>query len=388
MNAPIDQIPLALLRGLAVRLPSPMPATAFVDLAEYVAGKREDAGDAAAVNAAEEVLAATAPARAGQPWTEAELRQVRDLLAQGQTAVQVAEALGRPVAATRTAIARHKLSSARSAAKPAAKPAPAVVRQPRKQRVDAWTEDRIARLKVLKATGASLEDMAQDLGRTAEACRAQLKLLRDAGEDIPGYHKSWSADEDAAIQKARDDGQPYKAIGEQLGRSAVSVEQRLRKLRPKPVSAAAGDAPEAVEPVAPEADTPAPQPKADTKPSASKPAAQPPVAAKDRKRHLLQAAIADKLPARQISCLSHLLTLSSDFTPSDDLYLAESLVARRLMAEMEDQLGCRAADITARWRSMMCSAIADQHGRATLDGQTDLLHTLRWIVDREAQQNG
>lgn len=385
MNAPIDQIPLALLRGLAVRLPSPMTATSFVDLAEYVAGRGDSTDDAAAVQVAERMLSATTPAKGGQPWTKAELMRVRELLAEGKTAVQIAAAIDRPVAATRTAIARHKLNKVK---KTVAKPAAAAPRQPRQQRVDAWTEERVARLKLLKASGASLEEMAKDLGRTSEACRAQLKLLREAGEGIAGYHKSWSPDEDAAILKAREQGQKYKEIGAQLGRSAASVEQRLRKLKPAAAEEAAADAPE-------DRADPAPSPVAASAAPAptSPPAVAPtptavPAAGKDRARAMLQAATLDKLPARQINVLSHLLTLSSDFTPADDLYLAEGLVSRRVMGEMEDQLGCRATDITARWRSMMCSAIADQHGRATLDGQADLLRTLRWIVDREAQQNG
>ncbi|MFC0200692.1 hypothetical protein [Paracoccus rhizosphaerae] len=68
---------------------------------------------------------------------------------------------------------------------------------------------------------------------------------------------------------------------------------------------------------------------------------------KDRQRQLLQTAFADELPSRQISCLSHLPTLSPTFTPADDLHLAEGFVARRLMAAMKDQPGCRASDITA-----------------------------------------
>ena len=155
-----------------------------------------------------------------------------------------------------------------------------------------------------------------------------------------------------------------------------------------PVTPAIQLAPQPVVPKAP-APVPVSAPTNSAHPAVPPQDAAVPVGAPSRKARaiaVLKAALAEKLPGRQIRILDHLLKLLREtFSAADDLFLAEGIISRRALPEIADQMGCEAPEVTARWKAMMFPDLTDRHGHILLDGQTELLRALRWLEQREAQ---
>lgn len=392
MNAP-DQIPLALLRDLAARLPAPMMAGEFVELVEYVATRpvpgstphpAPAVAPAPAVQAAPVPIAKPAmPERRGEDWTQEEKDTARTLLSSGGGIADVAFALKRPIEATRTAVKRFKLRD------PNASPA---------GRYGGWTDAQVDKVRELRRAGASLSDMAEAVGRTPDACRMQIKRLRDKGEDLEPATAPYTPAEDARLLRERDKGTPYAALGRQMGRSGSSLENRHALLRAKAAEAAAMSALHYVAP-APKASAGAiKDPQVDAvdyvRPAAKpapKPAARPitTAAAPPGVALFRAAAQRDQLPTRQVDILEHALAAGPGFDAATDLRICEGLIARTAPADLAAELGTTAAALLARFKVLRAApGLADARGIISIDGQADLLRALRWMAGQGGQANG
>lgn len=131
-----------------------------------------------------------------------------------------------------------------------------------------------------------------------------------------------------------------------------------------------------------------------------KPAAKPKTqTAQDAKRFLetvAPVAPPDPVAAPKPPCLSPVLTgaqrelmmriiqLPDDFTPADDLYLAEQIIARTGLELIADQLGCDRQAVLARWAALLGMDPADLRRGVPLQMQTDLMLVLRQLAGEAA----
>ncbi|WP_108500515.1 hypothetical protein [Paracoccus indicus] len=392
-------IPLALLRDLAAVVLDPMRPAQFVDLAEMMAGCSQQVASlplpAAAVPVPE--LASTT-GKKGLPWTIEELESARAMLNAGKGPSEVARHLGRPVAATQVAIKRYGVrgdtpiiapgrpkgrfqpkaetaARAPEAGKTSQRGRFAGVKpEDRKAdiRIDAWSEEDRAQLSKMKEERQSLSKIGKALGRSPEACRGQLKLMRAADAPVASASATWTEGERQHLLEARAKGVPFKVIAEELGRTVRACEQRFAKLcksthAPAPkVTASTLDKP--ARPVQPKAVLPAPVAQANAAYATT------PAKASAKAEVAPHAAT---LNEKQRRILDGLCKLSDDFEPEDDLLLAEGLIGRRALELIADELGCETKDVKDRWRAMMFEDVVDWRGHPTIGGQSDLLTALR-----------
>ena len=395
-----DLIPFALLRELAAVVPDPMRPAQFVDLAEMIAGRSQPVASLPSPAAGATVPdAATTRDKKGLPWTIEELERARAMLNDGKGPSEIARYLGRPVAATQIAIKRYGVRGdapiivpgrPTGRFQPKAKsdaPVPEAGTLSERGRFagvkpedrvanirsDAWSDDDRAQLSKMKAAGKSLPEIAKALGRSSEACRGQLKVMRAADAPVASASATWTDDEGRRLLAARAKGVPFKVIAEELGRTVRACEQRMIKLvkglpsSPVDVTPSKPDAP--ASPVAVKAPTPAPVTKAPAS-FASSPAPKEAVKADDARPRTT-------LNEKQRRILDGLRWLSDSFEPEDDLLLAEGLIGGRSLDLIPDELGCETKDVKDRWKAMMFEDVADWRGRPTIGGQSDLLTALR-----------
>lgn len=368
-------IPMSLLRDLAAVVPDPMRPAQFVDLAELVAGRHKHSEPPKA----RELPVANSrpvPDKKGLPWKPAELQQARAMLNSGKGPSEIARELGRPVAATQVAIKRYGVRGdgpIKAPGRPKGRfgnvePADRVANV----RCDAWTDEDRARMSDMKAKGMSLAAIGAELGRTSEACRTQLKLMRDARLPVAPANAVWTPEQISQLQQARADGVSFRIIAAQLGRTVRACELRMAKLAKETKAKPDTDA---VSPKLPAAQAPAPvgkvsasfaMPEQAKSPAPSAPAPAP-----------------SGLTEKQRRILGGLGALPDGFEPADDLLLAEGLIGRRHINLIADDLGCETRDVTARWKEMMFEDVVDWRGHPTIGGQSDLLIALRWRVDQK-----
>lgn len=72
--------------------------------------------------------------------------------------------------------------------------------------------------------------------------------------------------------------------------------------------------------------------------------------------------------------------LSDEFTPEDDLYLAENIVARTDLGLIADQLDCGREDVLNRWSALVAIDRRDLRQGVPLELQENLLAALRHRV--------
>ncbi|WP_411838591.1 hypothetical protein [Paracoccus sp. ME4] len=322
-----DLIPLSLLRDLAARIPDPIRPATFVDLAVF--SLRGEA-------AVQRVAAPAAPP------------------AEAPAAVADPAPAPKPKAAA-SAPKCKRVPKPQREAKPARAATPT---SPAKRRGEVWTIKELEKARGLINGGMSQIEAAQALGRPVPAARFAFRRYGVLG--------------DGPITPPRAEAD-YRAP---------------KATKAAPVRPATEPAPQ---PAAPKATAPAPvsAPIEPARPAEASQEAIVPVGALSKKARamaVLKAALAEKLPGRQIRILDHLLKLPREtFSAADDLFLAEGIISRRALPEIADQLGCEAPEVTARWKAMMFPDLTDRHGHILLDGQTELLRALRWMDQREAQ---
>ncbi|OJH46156.1 hypothetical protein [Paracoccus sp. SM22M-07] len=404
-------IPLALLRELAAVVPDPMRPAQFVDLAEMMVGRSQPVASLPSPAAAVPVPdVATTPDKKGLPWTIEELERARAMLNDGKGPSEIARHLGRPVAATQIAIKRYGVRGDAPIivpGRPTGRFLPNVVSIPpvpeagkssergrfagvnpedRKAdiRSDAWTDDDRAQLSKMKAAGKSLPEIATALGRSSEACRGQLKVMRGANVPVASASATWTEEEGRRLLAARAKGVPFKVIAEELGRTVRACEQRMTKLAKLSPSSPADVTPpkrnESASPVAVKAPTPAPVTKAPAS-FVSSPAPKEAVKADD-------AQLRAPLNEKQRRIFDSLCKLSDDFEPEDDLLLAEGVIGRQALELIADELGCETKDVKNRWKAMMFEDVVDWRGHPTIGGQSDLLTALRARIQSGEAANG
>ncbi|WP_304619873.1 hypothetical protein [Paracoccus sediminilitoris] len=404
-------IPLALLRELAVVVQDPMRPAQFVDLAEMMAGRSQPVASlpspAAAASAPD---VATTPDKKGLPWIIEELERARAMLNDGKGPSEIARHLGRPVAATQIAIKRYGVRGDAPIVvpgrptgrfQPKAKsdaPAPDAGTSPERGRFagvkpkdrvanirsDAWTHEDRAQLSKMKAAGKSLPEIAKALGRSSEACRGQLKVMRGANVPVASASATWTEEEGRRLLAARAKGVPFKVIAKELGRTVRACEQRMTKLAKESLPSRADMTPpkqgNPASAVAVKAPTPAPVTKAPAS-FASSPAPKEAVKADD-------AQLRAPLNEKQRRILDGLCKLSDDFEPEDDLLLAEGVIGRQALELIADELGCETKDVKNRWKAMMFEDVVDWRGHPTIGGQSDLLTALRARIQSGDAANG
>lgn len=92
-----------------------------------------------------------------------------------------------------------------------------------------WTTEEVEELKDMTAGDVPLEDIAAHLQRTPNSLKIKLQSLGLLEKRPAG--RTWTQDEDDALVKAYNDGEPFPAIAEKLGRSERAILARLVKLR-------------------------------------------------------------------------------------------------------------------------------------------------------------
>lgn len=93
---------------------------------------------------------------------------------------------------------------------------------------EAWTEQRLAKLKRMHAEGKSYSEMGAELGcsRNAISGKAWRFGLRRLSYDVG----RWTPEEDVKLRRLYASGITHKKIGEALGRSKWGIEHRINKL--------------------------------------------------------------------------------------------------------------------------------------------------------------
>lgn len=385
---------------------------------------------AAPVAARPDALAGgAAPAlRSGLDWTAAEEASLRDLHAQGVPVRDIAERLGRPYEATR----KRLLRSAKGLTPPAKdRDAPGDYRH----RKDGWTPAEIQRIHALRAEGQSFRQIGAELGRDSDAVRKAFRRDVPAQQDVvkvvpPIRADVWTDEADDLLATRWVAGESLGQIAAKLGRTVKACQVRLTRLRATgmfdrlrqrrapvpfavqaaPAAAAAAPASSAVDeeisapapPLAPlascecppmpaqvpaldaeaadvggDADLPVPCSASGSAPAASTslPLAALAVTKSADGEYLTPP---EGLTGLQRDVWRHLARLDGeDFTPADDLYLAESLVARVPMEVICDALSCDSKGALGRFSQMKFPAILTDRKHLSIDGQAALLSVLK-----------
>ncbi|VDS07923.1 hypothetical protein PARHAE_01103 [Paracoccus haematequi] len=90
------------------------------------------------------------------------------------------------------------------------------------------------------------------------------------------------------------------------------------------------------------------------------------------------------LTGAQRELMTRIIQLPDDFTPADDLYLAEQIIARTGLELIADQLGCDRQAVLARWAALLGMDPADLRRGVPLQVQTDLMLVLRQLAGEAA----
>ena len=320
-------------------------------------------------------------------WTAAEEAELLRLHGERMTTREAAERLGRPVAGTRK---RLELLRKGLVAGPA---------------VDAagWTGEQLDQMVTLRQGGMSFADIALRMGvgnpdAVRKAIRDRLPAEDDAVRTAPPIRPdAWTDAQDDQLASRAAQGVPVARIAADLGRTVKACHVRLSRLRQigkiRDRVAAASDT--AMPPAAPMDPAP-PAPPAAAEKSDPVPAAvtaTPPL--HEARRPDPAAALAasrlavtkdgggtyltgpEGLAGLKLDIWQHLSRLDTeDFTAGDDLYLAQSLVARVPMETICDQLGCDSKTALARFDAMKFRAILTDRKALTIDGQAALLDVL------------
>ena len=181
----------------------------------------------------------------------------------------------------------------------------------------------------------------------------------------------WSEDEIQTALLMQEGGSAAKAIAKALNRPLGGTQFMLHKLR-------SGWRPRSRSQRAKPAVTPAP--------AAAKPItpATPPITVQPKVTPVPMPSQAGPLTGAQRTLMARIMRTDDDFTPADDLYLCEQIIARTGLDLIADQLGCDAATVKARWHALLGFDPKTVKGGIPLDLQADLLTVLRQLAGKVA----
>lgn len=341
----------------------------------------DDTGEKGAPAVPEKPVATNKPAprpqiRRGEVWSEEELATAVRLHGEGLTARKIAAQLGRPIDGTRQKLKSLIPARVGRFGEGRVAPGAAAVRK------DAWTSDLDARLANLKCAGASIADIAKDLGRTPAAVEMRLRHLRQSPDGPALPPETWTAEEDRALIDGREAGRSYTDLAAEMRRSVRALQNRVSKLKRKAQSQPDADEPPASSPEPANAPSPAPAIPVPTR-------VEPAQTAPDAKADSAGPRVSDLVDlsgftARQRRVIDRLNRMSDDFEPVDDLDVIVGLAKGQKPEAIADNMGCRPRDVTGRWRKMLFEDLVNIRNQITIEGQEDLLIAARHLAARAA----
>lgn len=209
----------------------------------------------------------------------------------------------------------------------------------------------------------------------------------------PARHKppassppGWTVAEVRQALEMHNRGRTAAVIAANLGRPVGGTQFMLRKLaggwRPKGWTGAAPEPAPKPAPSVPAPSQAAPAPSAPVAPTAPAPVVAPARAAP--KHAPVPPPDTSALTVAQRDMMARIMRLDDDFTPEDDFYLAESIIGRKPLDVIGDQLGCDVATVRARWVALLGFDPKTRPDRMTLDHQANLVAVLRVLAEGDA----
>ena len=316
------------------------------------------------------VARAVSAGRSGFDWTAEEEAELLRLRAEGVPVREAARRLDRPLEATRKRLERFS----KGLTPP---PADRAEGTGFRRRKDGWTPAEVDQMTSMRADGRSFPEIAKIMSRDADAVRKAVRrgvpVINDPVKVLPPIRPdAWTQEQDAILVQRFREAAPIADVAAELRRTVKACQVRVTRLRQlgwfdKQRPAAVEAAPQVQAPAEPTQERAAPAPP----PAAVKMPAPPSQRPADRIQM-------NGLTGLQREVAQHLSQLDRDeFTPADDLYLAESLVARVPLEVIGDTLGCAGKTVLARFGAMKFPSILTDRKHLTIDGQAALMAVLR-----------
>ena len=99
-------------------------------------------------------------------------------------------------------------------------------------RSGAWTDDEIARLENMVASGFTNELIAKALGRKLQGVATKVHYVKKRqADETSRLHKKWTPEEVATLERMLKAKAGHKKIAAKLKRSTKAIDQRVSKLR-------------------------------------------------------------------------------------------------------------------------------------------------------------
>lgn len=279
-------------------------------------------------------------------WSDEHNATLLRMLAEGHGVAAIGNAIDRSSHAVQSRIRKIRESkdyrqamAARRRRQPDA-PRAVITRQ-------SWTDADDARLRGMIAQDMDFRAIGQEMGRTAQSCESRYRKLRDKAR---APRPAWTDDEDRRLMTMRGAGHVPAAIAKALGRSERVVVQRAMRIKDVPPPAAPDSSPPVDVPKAP-----APIPVVD---------AASPTTAREQHIEAIRAHL-DRMP------------WDERFSAAMDYDIGRGLLAGTNSGELADELGLTVADLAGRFRGMIPGSIRDSRGRVSIDGRVLLLEALR-----------
>ena len=96
----------------------------------------------------------------------------------------------------------------------------------------AWSDDEIARLENMVASGFTNELIAKALGRKLQGVATRVHYVKKRqADETSRLHKKWTPDEVATLESMLKAKASHKKIAAKLKRSTKAIDQRVSKLR-------------------------------------------------------------------------------------------------------------------------------------------------------------
>jgi hypothetical protein len=156
-----------------------------------------------------------------QKWTGDETEKAENMINKGKTYAEIADVLGRSERSVKSKILRIIAKNNSGDSRP-------------KSYGNRWSTDEIKKLRELAEKGYSDAEIGKKLGRTKDAIRNRRDMLGIKKSDNPGKYakgKAWTDEEIKVLREMAKEGYQDKEIGEKIGRSAVAVCQKRKKLK-------------------------------------------------------------------------------------------------------------------------------------------------------------
>lgn len=142
-------------------------------------------------------------------WTADEIDRASVMANEGKSVVEIAEACGRSVIATKSALWRHGISAATANRR--------------------WSSGEIERAATMAEDGKPVAEIAVEFGRSERATQSALYRW---GVSLATAKRPWSrADEAKLVWMYQHDGMSRAEIAKALGRSYMAVNHKIWSLR-------------------------------------------------------------------------------------------------------------------------------------------------------------